>query len=185
MQLRKTYSFIDVLQYMVYSYNNIEHKTMGMAPSDVTPGDIERRLWWHVYKLKKVYYKWRACKVDKLKYKGGDKGRITHSAKTFQGAYDETLTPEIFVVSQGFQRQGIKKYRLEDLDGEEIKGIFYEPKLQVVTYNPDKAFAVERKIRSVGVGRNRQILVKWVGWPEKFNSQITEANYQKIQRRGR
>ena len=87
--------------------------------------------------------------------------RITHSAKTFQRAYDETWTPEIFVVSQGFHRQGIKKYRLEDLDGEEIKGMFYEQELQVVTYNPDTAFAVEREIRSVGVGRNRQILVKW------------------------
>ena len=63
--------------------------------------------------------------------------------------------------------------------------MFYEPELQVVTFNPDRAFAVEREIRSVGVGRNRQILVKWVGWLEKFNSWITEANYQKIQRRGR
>ena len=68
--------------------------------------------------------------------------RITHSAKTFQRAYDETWTPEIFVVSQGFHRQGIKKYRLEDLDGEGIKRMFY-------------------------------------------NSWITEAYYQKIQRRGR
>ena len=122
---------------------------------------------------------------SKLKYKRGDKVRITHLAKTIQRAYDETWTPEIFVVSQGFHRQGIKKYRLEDFDGEETKGLFYEPELQVVTYNPDRAFAVEREIRSVGVGRNRQILVKWLGWLEKFNSWITEANYQKIQRRGR
>ena len=100
MQLRKTYCFIEVLQDMVYSYNNTEHRTKGMAPADVKPGYIERRLWWHLYKLKEVYYKWRACKVDKLKYKRGNK-------------------------------------------------------------------------------------VKVVGLPEKFNSCITGANYQKIQRRGR
>ena len=95
------------------------------------------------------------------------------------------LKPETFVVFQGFHRQGIKKNRLEDLDGEEIKGTFYELELQVVTYNPDRAFAMEREIRSVGVGRNRQISVKLIGWPEKFNSWITEANYQMIQRRER
>ena len=53
MQLRKTYHFIDVLQDMVHSYNNTEHRTIGMAPTDVRPGDIERRLWWHL----EVYYK--------------------------------------------------------------------------------------------------------------------------------
>ena len=48
MQLRKTCHFIDTLQDMVYSYNNTEHRTIGMAPADVKPGDIERRLWWHL-----------------------------------------------------------------------------------------------------------------------------------------
>ena len=71
--------------------------------------------------------------------------RITHLAKTFQRAYDETWTPEIFVVSQGFHRQGIKRYRLEDLDGEEIKATFYEPELQVVTYNSDRALLWKEK----------------------------------------
>ena len=74
----------------------------------------------------------------------------------------------------------LKKYILEDLDGEEIKGTFYEPKLQLVEYNPDRAFTIEREICSVGVGHNRQILVKWAGWPDKFNSWITEAHYKKI-----
>ena len=67
--------------------------------------------------------------MAKLKYKRGDKVRIAHSAKTFQRAYDENWAPEIFIISQGFYHQGIKKYRLDDLDGEEIKGTFYEPKL--------------------------------------------------------
>ena len=69
MQLRKTYHFIDVLRDIVHSYNNTEHRTIDMAPADVKLGDIERRLWQHLYKPKEVYYKWRAWKVGKLKYK--------------------------------------------------------------------------------------------------------------------
>ena len=55
--------------------------------------------------------------------------QIIQSAKTFQRAHDENWTPEIFIVSQGFYHQGIEKYRMDDLDGEVIKGTFYEPKL--------------------------------------------------------
>ena len=131
-----------------------------MSPSEVKAGDVERILWWHLYKPKEVFYKWKACKVAKLKYKRGDKIQITHSAKTFQQAYDEHWTPEIFVISQGFYHQGMEKYRLEDLDGEEIKGMFYEPELQLVEYSPDRAFTIEKEIHSVSVGCNRQILVK-------------------------
>ena len=84
------------------------------------------------------------------------------------------------MISQGFYHQGIKKYKLEDLDGEEIKGTSYEPELQLVEYNPDRAFTIEKEIHSVGVGCNRQMLVKWAGWLDKFNSCITEAHYKKI-----
>ena len=87
------------------------------------------------------------------------------------------------MISQHFYHQGIKKYRLEDLDGEEIKGTFSEPELQLAECNPDRAFTIEKEIHSVGVGHNRQILVKWEGWPDKFNSWITEANYEKIHHR--
>ena len=59
------------------------------------------------------------------------------------------------MISQGFYDEGIKQYRLEDLDGEEIKGRFYELELQLVEYNPDRAFTIEKDICSVGVGHNR------------------------------
>ena len=84
MHLHKTYHFIDVLQDIVHSYNHTQHHSIGMSPSEVKPVDVQRSLWWHLYKPKEVFYKWKACKVAKLKYKRGDKVQITHSAKTFQ-----------------------------------------------------------------------------------------------------
>ena len=55
------------------SYNCTQHCTISMSPSEVKPGDVERNLWWYLYKPKEVFYKWKACKVAKLKYKRGNK----------------------------------------------------------------------------------------------------------------
>ena len=84
MHLHKTYHFINVLQDIVHSYNHTQHHSIGMSPSEVKPGDVERSLWWHLYKPKGVFYKLKACKVAKLKYERDDKVQIIHSAKTFQ-----------------------------------------------------------------------------------------------------
>ena len=40
----KRYRYIDVLQDMVKSYNDMPHQTIGMKPSEVTKGHVERRL---------------------------------------------------------------------------------------------------------------------------------------------
>ena len=54
--------------------------------------------------------------------------------KTFKRAYDEKWTREIFEVVQSFKPFGICKYCLCNLDGEEVKGTFYEAELQLVDY---------------------------------------------------
>ena len=64
-------------------------------------------------------------------------------------------------------------YTLVDLAGEPIKGAFYEAELQKVKQpEDDSLFAVERvlKNRRKRNGRGVEYLVKWQGYPGKFNS---------------
>ena len=63
-----------------------------------------------------------------------------------------------------------------DLKGEELKGTFYEGELQKVTYSEDKTFEVEKIIKQRGRGNKKEALVKWKGWPDKFNSWIPSKN---------
>ena len=51
----KRYRYVDVLQDMVKSYNDMLHQTIGMMPSEVNKGHVERGLWWHHYKHKESY----------------------------------------------------------------------------------------------------------------------------------
>ena len=38
-----------MLKDIIHSYNT-KHHTIGMKPSEVTKGHVERCLWWHMYK---------------------------------------------------------------------------------------------------------------------------------------
>ena len=174
---KKNYRYINVLKDIVHSYNT-KHRTTDMKPSKVTKGHIERHLWWHLYKPMESYEKLHQISRVPFAYKKGDKVRISHMVKTFKRAYDEKWTREIFKVVQSFKRFGICKYRLCDLDGEDIKRTFYEAELQLVNYLAQGSFEIEKVIKKRGCGKKEEVLVKWKGWPEKFNSWILTLDLQ-------
>ena len=62
---------------------------------------------------------------------------------------------------QSFKHFVIHKYHLCDLDGEDVKGTFYEPKLQLVNYSAQGSFEVEKVIeRRRGCGKKEEVLVR-------------------------
>ena len=81
---KKNYRYIDVLKDIIHSYNNTKHRTMGMKPSEITKGDVERCLWWHMYKPTVSYEKSREIAKVPFAYKKGDKVRTSHMVKTFE-----------------------------------------------------------------------------------------------------
>lgn len=175
MRNKKEYRYVDVLQDVVDAYNDTEHRSTEMRPSDVTEGEVERYLWWKLYKPREPYAALRNKAKPAFLYKVGSHVRISHSSKTFERAYDEKWSTEIFIISRRFIREGIKKYKVSDIEGEAVTGSFYEPELQAVKYSEDRAYEIEREISSVGRGAQRRTLVKWAGWPDKFNSWIAES----------
>ncbi|MBO7705498.1 MAG: chromo domain-containing protein [Acinetobacter sp.] len=63
-------------------------------------------------------------------------------------------------------------YKLRDYDGEKIEGTFYEPELQKIIIGNDRSFKIEKILSEKIQNRKKVCLVKWVGWPEKFNSWV-------------
>ena len=60
-----------------------------------------------------------------------------------------------------------------------LDGIFYQQELQKVP--EQEVFLIEKVIRT----RGNQALIKWKGYPEKFNSWIPKKNIQDYQRKKR
>ncbi len=103
----------------------------------------------------------------------GDKVRISKLRGVFRKGHEQTFTDEFFTITERIARDP-PVYKLVDCAGEPVKGTFYEPELQLVIVDKNKFFKIEKKLARKKPGRKKMVLVKWLGWPEKFNSWVSE-----------
>ena len=66
------------------------------------------------------------------------------------------------------------------LSGEVIESYFYEPELQIAYIDSDEIYKIEKILQKRKRNRISEVLVKWKGWPDKFNSWIPESDLQDI-----
>ncbi|XP_053596167.1 uncharacterized protein LOC128668039 [Microplitis demolitor] len=110
-------------------------------------------------------------KIHPFKYRVNDLVRISKTKATFEKGYEANWTKEVFKIKKVKRRQLLPIYELCDLEGEDIDGFFYEQELTLVNKNiGEEEFEIERIIKSKDKGRNKQVFVKWLGYPDKFNS---------------
>lgn len=106
----------------------------------------------------------------------GDHVRVSKLKGTFEKGYEQNFTSEIFIVDQVHSRSGTRPvYRLKDYGGDPIIGTFYPEELQRVKVE-DSVYRIEKILATKGRGEKKQHLVKWVGWPDKFNSWVAAAD---------
>ena len=68
-------------------------------------------------------------------------------------------------------------YLIEDQNKEEMKGSFYEQELQK-TKLPEE-FAIQEVLGERTRKRKKQVLVKWLGYPDSFNSWIDKRDLKR------
>ena len=90
----------------------------------------------------------------------------------FEKGYAHRWTEEIFTVSK-VQYTHPLTYKIKDLKGEEITGTFYEQELQHTT---QELFRIEKVVMKKG----NKLLVKWYGFPDTFNSWVSNKDLIKL-----
>ena len=153
-----TYKYIDVLPDLVEDYNNTVHSSTKLTPKEASKKKNEFTVWRNLYPDR--YKKYNITP----KFSVGDEVRITKKKKVFEKGYTTRWTEEIFTITE-VQNTNPVTYKLTDLQGEEIKGTFYEPELQKTE---QQIFRIEKVIKKEK-GRS---LVKWKGYSDKFNSWV-------------
>ena len=74
------------------------------------------------------------------------------------------------------------RYRI--LQGETLVGRFYTDQLQPAVYSDEDTFKIEKILKSRKLkGRPKEYLVKWMLWPAKFNSWVSETQVEDIKKK--
>jgi hypothetical protein len=174
--------YIDILNEIVESYNYRFHTGIQMEPAYVNK-DNEKRLWWQMYLPEGFYqpHSFPKPKPLKFKFQIDDHVRISYTVSGFNRHYDQKWSTEVFIVHKRFGRYGIPVYVLKDTLGNVHTGTFYESEMQKIQFNPDQAFNVDKILkRRRGARGRREVLVRWLDWPKKYDSWEPEANIQDI-----
>ena len=146
--------YIDDLDDIVDKYNNTVHSSIKMKPKDVTDESF-------------IEYSKENNEKDP-KSKVGDNVRISKYKNIFAKGYTPNWSEEVFVVNK-VQNTVPWTYLINDLNGEEIKGSFYEKELQKTN---QKEFRIEKVIKKKG----DKLYVKWKGYINSFNSWIDKKD---------
>ena len=150
MTSRSNNVYIDKLDNIVNEYNNTKHRTTKMKPIDVKDN---------------TYIDFGKEVNDKdPKFKVGDHVRISKYKNIFAKGYAPNWFEEVFVIKK-IKNTVRWTYVIDDLNGEEITGTFYEKELQKVD---QQEFRIEKVIKKKG----DKLYVKWKGNDNSFNSWI-------------
>ncbi|KAF8795493.1 putative uncharacterized transposon-derived like protein [Argiope bruennichi] len=156
---KNTKRYIDVIDKLIFSYNNTWHRSIRMTPASVS-FENQGQAWKNLYADQKI-------KLMKPKFKVGDTVRISKEKLLFEKGYEQNWTIEIFTVDRVLLRNPVV-YKIKDLNGEEIEGTFYEQELQKVI---DSGFYPVEKILKTRTRKGQlEYFVKFRGYPEKFNT---------------
>ena len=146
--------YIDKLDDIVKKYNNTYHTSIKMKPVDVKDN---------------TYIGFKKEVNDKNpKFKVGDHVRISKYKNIFAKGYMPNWSEEIFIIKK-IKNTAPWTYVINDLNGEEIIGTFYENELQGTS---QKEFRIEKVLKKKG----NKLYVKWKGYNNSFNSWIDKKD---------
>jgi len=155
-----TQKWINILNKLIDKYNNTQHRTIGMTPvqADKNPSSV-------MLKQRKI--------VDcKIKFKLGDKVRISIQKGVFTKGFLPNWSTEIFTVVK-INKTSPVTYNLEDYTGKPIAGSFYSEEIHKTEYPKD--YLIEKIIRKKG----SKSFVKWLGFDSSHNSWINTHDITK------
>jgi len=159
---KKVWKYTDVLQKIVDSYNGSKHRSIGMAPNEVSAAN-ENRV------RRKLYPKSQS--KPSFKFNIGDQVRLAREKPVFGKGYKQQWTDEIFTVCQQ-KRTDPPTYKVKDYNGESIVGTFYEPELQKVI--DTGVYSVDKILKTRTRKGKKEFFVSWKGYPDSMNSWVAD-----------
>lgn len=151
-----------LLDLVAHNYNRRPHSGLkGLAPIEI---NIDKANELVSARLDKTYGKEKLGRLPR-DIRKGDAVRITRARSAFFKQYRGNFSNEVFTVSKVYKQAGAPEtvlYKLRDLLGEEIRGVFYKPQLQKVLLSAKPIIS-----RVVRKSKNKGYLVELQNYPSE------------------
>ena len=147
--------YIDKLDDIVNEYSNTYHRIIKMKPIDVKDNTYANT--------------GKEVNDKDLKFKVGDHVRISKYKNIFAKGYTPNWSEEAFVIKE-IKSTAPWTYVINDLNGEEIIGTFYEKELQKTN---QQEFRIEKVIKK---RKDMERINKWKGYNNSFNIWIDKKD---------
>ena len=162
-----TNKYSDVLSKIVDSYNSSFHRSIKMTPKQARKKENEQTVYDNLYR--------HPVSDQKVQLKVNDTVRVSRYPSPFLKSCTPNFSQEYFYIDS-VQNTVPHVFKLRDVSGERLLGSFYSQELQKITVDPDKPF----KIQAILARKNNKVLVKYLGWPSKFNEWIPKQQLKKV-----
>lgn len=170
---KQTHNFISVIDDLVKSYNSTVHSFIGMAPADVTPEnspDMYSRVYMPIVAKRSLHR-------PTPSFKRNDLVRLARADSVFARGFHVKFTEEIFRVINVILSHPVR-YRVADLNNQEIRGSYYAEEMRKVPYkDPEEiTYKIEKVLKTKTIRGKKFSLVSWLGYGKEFSTWIPSAN---------
>ena len=169
-----TLRYVDSLQDIVNSYNATVHRTIGMAPIEVNNTNslaLRRRL-----------YATQRLSEPKFSFELGDIVRVRQAQTSFVKSSAQQWSDEVYEVVGRVMRDQ-PTYLLQDMLGDRLNGAYYTDELQKAESGAVKHKKVEKVVRRKKSGNKSSLIIRWKGWPAKFDEPVAQKVYKALKTR--
>lgn len=180
---KQSHVWLDILPKVIKAYNHHIHRSIRMSPLHALKTATKSELWHIQYGPQRVRGPRKTApklKKDIFKFKVGDVVRIVKVRRLFRRQYDEWNSHELFIIVHVQSKQSIALYTLKDWDNDEIKGLFHTEELVKVTVNSNTKYKIEQVLGKKKWLGTSGVCVRWFGWPAKYDSWLTEEEFEDL-----
>jgi hypothetical protein len=185
MEQNNSIRWIDYVNTAVDIYHSRKHSSIGMSPDEAMDEENHPEIFQKLLNKYAVDNRRKVKKNSKApKFRKGQIVKIFAKKGIFSRGFNRGVTKEYFEIYHVDRRLSKDRYYLKDIQGHKLIGSFYKEYLVPYTsatdggiYKIDPKFKDFRRKKIQNVPH---IWVKWLGWPEKFNSWIPEKDLNRL-----